>query len=141
MSHRHLLVGAAALAIPILFLALWTSAPAGAATPAPVQVEVDTPIDSNEAAYQVCSPADDDCSLRGAISKANADAGNAYIISLPPNTYTLTIAGPGEPFNAAGNLDMFTNLAIRFSIEGQKAVIDGNGLDRVLHIVDGQVTL
>ena len=98
---------------------------------------VDTTTDSNDAAYQVCSGAAGDCSLRGAISKANAAAGDDTI-TLPAGTYTLTLAGKGEQANATGDLDITQNLTINGAGVGttiiQAGTTTGNGIDRVLHI-------
>ena len=84
----RLLVAAALLAASLAALA-----PPPVAHAATITVTVDTTTDSNDAAYQACTAAADDCSLRGAISKANADSGNDYVITLPTGTYTLTIGG------------------------------------------------
>jgi CSLREA domain-containing protein len=51
-----------------------------------------------------CDPGD--CSLREAVSAANADGYNPDKIELPPGTYTLSIFGTGENNNATGDLDI-----------------------------------
>lgn len=102
-----------------------------------VTVQVDTVIDSNAPAYQVCTAAADDCSLRGAISKANADPGKAYVLQLVGGqTYYLTLEGAGENDNATGDLDLkgYVTLA---TVGEENARIDGNRNDRVLHIFRG----
>ena len=53
-----------------------------------------------------------DCSLRGAITVANANPG-ADTVVLPSGTYTLTIAGTGEDANATGDLDVTDDLALQ----------------------------
>ena len=45
-----------------------------------IPLVVDTTVDFNEAAYQACSKAPEDCSLRGAISKVNADPVQEYTV-------------------------------------------------------------
>lgn len=52
-----------------------------------------------------------DCSLRGAIIKANTTAG-ADTINLPAETYTLTNPGVGENAAATGDLDITDDLTI-----------------------------
>lgn len=74
-----------------------------------------------------------DCSLREAIIAANLNPG-ADTITLPAGTFTLSIAGRGEEFADTGDLDITDSV----TITGQgrdSTVIDGNGLDRVLHIL------
>ena len=99
---------------------------------------VDTAIDSNAPAYQACTIAANDCSLRGAISKANADTGNAYTIELPAGNYILTLSGAGEDSNASGDLDIKNSLTI-IGGGADYTIINGNQLDRVLHIHVGAV--
>lgn len=73
------------------------------------------------------------CTLRAAVQEAN-DLAGADSILLPAGTFTLTRAGADEDFAATGDLDVTDDL----TIEGQGAAvttIDGNGLDRVLHVV------
>ncbi|MEM7111260.1 MAG: choice-of-anchor D domain-containing protein [Chloroflexota bacterium] len=98
---------------------------------------VDTTTDSNDAAYQVCSDViPNDCSLRGAISKANADTVSTYTISVPANTYTLSLAGAGEDSNTTGDLDVLGNVVINGAGAGS-TIVDGNSSDRVFHILGG----
>ena len=72
-----------------------------------------------------------DCSLRGAIIKANAGSGSDTII-LQGGTYTLTAAGAGEDWAAQGDLDIRENLTIT-SIGGG-STIDAAGIDRVFEV-------
>ena len=100
---------------------------------------VDTTTDSNAAAFQACTTAANDCSLRGAISKANADTANTYTIQVPTGNYILTLSGASEDGNATGDLDILCNLTIS-GAGADLSIIDGNQLDRVLHI-QGVVTV
>lgn len=80
----------------------------------------------------VCASASNECTLRAAIMEANAVAGHNSI-TLPAGTYTLTIAPTGTDTPDSGDLD----IAGDTDISGHAAsdtIIDGNGLDRVLHI-------
>ena len=74
-----------------------------------------------------------DCSLRGAIIKANNHAGDD-IVQLGAYTYTLSIAGADEDFCQTGDLDVHDTLII--DGEGpERTVIDAAGIDRVLHML------
>lgn len=95
-------------------------------------------VDSN-AGNGVCADASGDCTLRAAIMEANALPG-ANIITLPARTYTLTIPETGEDANAKGDLDIKDDLIIN-GAGAAVTIIDGGGLDRVIHVVAGSVTL
>lgn len=98
---------------------------------------VDTTLDSNLLTYQNCTSAPDDCSLRGAISKANADPVNTYAIQVPAGVYTLTIPGINEDENATGDLDLLVDMTIQGA--GMELTIlqagpsREEGIDRVIH--------
>lgn len=85
-----------------------------------------------------------DCSLREAISAANATTG-VDTISLPPGTYTLTRAGATENANSTGDLDVTSQITINGTGKGIKIIqagtSAGSGIDRVFHIVSGSLTL
>lgn len=89
-----------------------------------------------------------DCSLREAVIAANQDqaqgacaAGNgADTIKLPAGTYVLTIIGTFENASLTGDLDIASDLTIDGAGQGDTE-IDGNGTDRVLHILSGTVTV
>lgn len=79
-----------------------------------------------------CTPAPDDCSLRGAILAANT-LGGEHSIPLAAGTYELSIdntAGGGEA--ERGDLDLTAAITM-IATEGP-AVIDANDLDRVFDI-------
>jgi len=82
--------------------------------------EVDTTVDSDSGTYQVCSAAADDCSLRGAILKANSTAG-VDTISVPIGTYSLSL----------GSLVIDSSLSLIGSGAGA-TIIDGNEESRVV---------
>ena len=78
-------------------------------------------------------------SLRQAIIDANAHPG-ADTISLPAGTYTLVIQGRGEDAAATGDLDISGDLAIA-GAGVDTTIIDASGIDRVLHVLSGTVSL
>jgi CSLREA domain-containing protein len=91
---------------------------------------------------------DGDCSLREAIQAANTDStadacvagSGADTILIPAGTYTLTISGAAEDANATGDLDILDDL----TLQGAGAIsttIDGNALDRVLHVLEATVEI
>ncbi|MDO8617188.1 MAG: choice-of-anchor Q domain-containing protein [Dehalococcoidia bacterium] len=80
-----------------------------------------------------------DCSLREAIIAANASPG-ADTITLPARVYTLAIPGAGEDAAATGDLDIAGDLTIS-GAGAATTIIDGAGLDRVIHIVAGAVAI
>ncbi|MFL6201208.1 MAG: CSLREA domain-containing protein, partial [Thermoanaerobaculia bacterium] len=76
---------------------------------------------------------DRDCSLREAITAANADepTGGADVVVVPPGIYVLTRTGAGEDAGATGDLDLNDQMILVGAGAGS-AVIDGGGFDRVL---------
>lgn len=71
-------------------------------------------------------------SLREAIICANQTPG-ADTITVPAGTYNLTLTGAGEDAAATGDLDITESLTLTGA--GPSAtVIDGGGIDRVIHI-------
>lgn len=88
------------------------------------------------------------CSLREAIQSANIDsafggcpAGSGTdTILLPAATFQLTRAGANEDGNATGDLDIAGNVQI-VGYSQETSIIDGGGLDRVLHVASGNVSL
>lgn len=92
---------------------------------------------------------DGDCSLREAILSANGDtavdncsAGSgADVITLPPGTYTLSLAGTGENAAQTGDLDLLGSVTINGG-GLNNSIIDGADLDRVFDVRSGaQVTI
>jgi len=76
------------------------------------------------------------CTLRAAISTANAYSGDSDLvyIHLPPGVYVLNLPAPATDSNAGGDLD-FDNLEKAILLEGDPdffPVIQANGLDRVI---------
>jgi hypothetical protein len=79
-------------------------------------------------------------SLRAAITTANTNNENNTIY-LPAGTYFLS-GTAGEDANASGDLDITTSHKLTISGAGKpKTFIDGKGIDRVLHILKGTVSI
>lgn len=94
---------------------------------------VDTTADNP--ALQSCTVAANDCSLRGAISKANLTAEQDEII-LGSAFFYLAVSGANEDNNATGDLDVTSDMI--FTGQGMVATfINGSDLDRVFHVRNG----
>ena len=92
--------------------------------------------DPNPAAASACTAAAGDCSLRGAVIKANRTTG-ADTIHLPPGTYRLTRAGSGgwERNAAVGDVDL-TQPVTLIGASGNRTVIDAGAVnDRAFEAV------
>jgi hypothetical protein len=88
---------------------------------------VDSPVDVNDATPGdgLCVATGGGCTLRAAITEANALAG-ADTIEVPTGTYALTLAGTNEDLNANGDLDVRADVTIRGT--GGMATITAAGL-------------
>ncbi|HQU84626.1 MAG TPA: carboxypeptidase-like regulatory domain-containing protein [Pyrinomonadaceae bacterium] len=93
-----------------------------------------TPGDGN------CADAGAACSLRAAISEANALAGDD-IITLPAGAYTQTLVAANEDANAGGDWDITTNITINGADAAttfmQSAASAGTATERVLNVRAG----
>ncbi len=79
-------------------------------------------------------------SLRAAVTTANTNNENNTIY-LPAGTYFLSGAA-GDDANASGDLDITNSHKLTISGAGKtKTFIDGNAIDRVLHIIKGTVSI
>lgn len=90
---------------------------------------------------------DSDCSLREAVTAANANA-EGDTITLPAGTFLLTREGPGDDTNDLGDLDVDGNADLTLVGAGRDlTLIDGRGRefpstpDRVLQAFSGNMTL
>ncbi|MBK8464639.1 MAG: CSLREA domain-containing protein [Chloracidobacterium sp.] len=103
---------------------------------------VNTTADTQDAApgNGVCGDAGGQCSLRAAITEANALAG-ADTITLPGGTYTTTLVSANENANAGGDLDITSPLTINGAgsattiVQANAATQTAN--ERVFHILAG----
>lgn len=134
-SHRPALWTAAALAFCALLSLLLFPSPAKSAPSAPETI-IPVTTTADEAAPAAA------CSLRAAIQAANGDTAvgscpagaGADRIVLPAGVYQLQLAGAMEDANQTGDLDILSDLIISGTAG---AVLDGAGLDRVLHMHAG----
>jgi hypothetical protein len=79
-------------------------------------------------------------SLRAAITTANNN-GEDNTIYLPAGTYMLS-GDAREDANVGGDLDIDTDRKLTIIGKGQnRSYIDGNGIDRVLHILNGTISI
>lgn len=123
----------AAIILAVAFLA-FSSVSSYAAT-----FVVNTTTDTQDAAAGDgnCADAVGACSLRAAISEANAFAG-ADIITLPAGTYTITIAEASDNANLNGDFDLLTEITINGAGPGSTIVqanaARGVATGRVFHL-------
>lgn len=73
-----------------------------------------------------------DCSLREAVRKANANPGSD-VIKLPKGTHELSRAGIGEDAALTGDLDITDPVSIT-GAGTRTTIVDANGLDRVFDV-------
>ncbi|HEX9441303.1 MAG TPA: CSLREA domain-containing protein, partial [Roseiflexaceae bacterium] len=128
-----------------LFLALLIAL-AIAAVPAPAAHAATIGVDTNADELTV----DGNCSLREAIRAANLNAAvdacpsgsgaASDTITLPPDTYTLSIPGANEDAALSGDLDITGDLTITGALS-TTTIIDGGALDRVYDVISGTVTI
>jgi CSLREA domain-containing protein len=84
-----------------------------------------------------CKTSTGKCSLRAAVQEANALARAGNTISLPANTYTLSVTGAGEDMAATGDLDIRANITF-MGTPGQTTILGGTGFgDRIFDIPAG----
>lgn len=92
---------------------------------------VDTLVD--DGGLSACTSAPDDCSLRGAINRANTSPGGD-VINLPAGVYELH-GDPGDDSNRSGDLDVLSSGG-HLTINGEgpdHTIITTRGIDRVFH--------
>ena len=105
-------------------------------------ISVDTTVDDNIQ--------NGNCTLREAIIAANSGSpiddcsagGPVTEIYMPSGIYSLTISGTDEDAAATGDLDLDRKGTIRiFGTGPRDTIIDGGGLDRVFHVIIGDIEL
>ncbi|MEZ5374190.1 MAG: CSLREA domain-containing protein [Microthrixaceae bacterium] len=115
-----------------LGLAAAACAPAPPPPPQPTEFTVNTTADTADfkAGDGYCADAKLKCSLRAAVTEANAQD-RPITIRLAPSVYKLTITGSPSAGPATGDLDVTDDLVL----EGRGATIDATGLgDRVFDV-------
>ncbi len=86
----------------------------------------------DDATATACTPAPNDCSLRGAIIHTNAMTDSSSI-SVPAGVFILGIPGADEDTAATGDLDITRGITVTGAGAGL-TIVDGNALDRVFDI-------
>jgi hypothetical protein len=104
-------------------------------------ISVDTTED--DPARLTCDGAiDNDCSLRGAISYANATSDSSYVhITIPAGLYTFEVIGSGEDANLTGDLDILGNFVYLEGAGTSLTTINALNMDRVLDNHNGNLTV
>ncbi len=82
------------------------------------------------------------CTLRAAIQEANAlaNSGGPDTINIPAGTYTLSLPGIDDQQSLTGDLDISQDVLLQ-GAGSAVTIIDGGGIDRVIDIVRGTVTI
>lgn len=92
----------------------------------------------------ICADATPACSLRAAISEANALAGDD-IITLPAGAYTQTLVAANDDANAGGDWDISSNITINGAGSAttfmQANAASGVATERVLNVRSGTVVV
>jgi len=93
----------------------------------------------------VCMDAGGQCSLRAAISEANAFAGDD-IINVPAGTYTQSLVATNDDANAGGDWDISSNITITGTAGSASTILQaaasaGTATERVLNVRSGTVIL
>lgn len=89
----------------------------------------------DNASASACTGVPNDCSLRGAVTKANTVPGIDTVV-LSAGTYTLTITGSNEDNNATGDLDVRDHLIV-LGTTAATTIINGGEIDRVIQVMNG----
>jgi Right handed beta helix region/Thrombospondin type 3 repeat len=86
----------------------------------------------------ICAAVGGGCTVRAAVIEANQLPG-ADSISIPPGTFSLTIAGTGENDGLTGDLDVQDAVSIQ-GAGADMTILDGDGLDAVLSLFPQEPT-
>jgi hypothetical protein len=106
-SVKSLSVIVAALSSIVILIVLMAQAASPIAHASPASYMVDR---IDDVIASTCSAGANDCSLRGAIIAANANAGSTVVV--PTGTYVLTITQSGGDDTTTGDLNMTANMII-----------------------------
>jgi len=117
------------LAVTVTALIAIAALPSAAAAGQVVAFNVTKTADTND------GNCNSDCSLREAITAANASPVAADVNIVNPGTYKLTRKGRNEQLNATGDLDIRASMRIQ-GAGARNVIISGNGIDRVFDLPD-----
>src|SRR2546423_11831932 len=106
-----------------------------ATTAAALLLTLDVDRTDDDVTAIACTPAANDCSLRGAVITANLIPGST--INVPAGTYQLTITGSGEQFAATGDLDIRASGTSIIGAGAGVTIIQQTVSDRVLEVNPG----
>jgi hypothetical protein len=140
MSHSRMIIQSITLVLLTVIVLTSTGQPVRAMPTAEYFISVDMTYD--DPTKTACTSSDDDCSLRGAISFANATAeGSVIHITIPPSTYYFSQSGSKEDLNATGDLDILYRDVYLHGINKDATLIDGQTFDRVFDNHGGTLTM
>jgi hypothetical protein len=100
---------------------------------------VDNPVDSaalGPLSDGICASIAGGCTLRAAIMKANHSPASGVTIQFPAGIYHLSISPTGTDDETSGDLNITQDTTLVGAGAGS-TIIDGGGLDRVVHIAAG----
>ena len=132
MKHTKILL---TITLPFILLSLFFTTLQTNASPTATFI-VNSTVDAVDAnpGDGVCETAvTDQCTLRAAVMEANALTGQDTI-TLPSNTYNLTISGEEEDLAETGDLDITDDLFLNGD-SALTTIINGSGNDRIFHII------
>ena len=126
-----------------------TNTPTVTPTSGPPDTTLQVDATSDNVTLNACvdnTPAD--CSLRGAVSRANLNSSLTFTVAVPAGVYQLTLTGANENGNATGDLDISNSAGVVLQGAGatmtfiQAGTNASDGIDRVLEVAYGsQLTL
>lgn len=111
----------------------------------PLELIVDTTLDlvDETPGDGLCDVGGGVCSLRAALTEANASIGNDFI-SVPAGEYGLSLSGPPEDQNLSGDLDVTDGVVI-VGASAADTVIDPSAIDgiyrRIFHVLGGEFSI
>ncbi|PID86744.1 MAG: hypothetical protein CSB13_02705 [Chloroflexi bacterium] len=111
----------------------------------PMMVHAQGAVIAVDSGNDILTAGDGQCTLREAITNANTgtdttsgDCASGTVgldtITLPAGVYILTLTGIGEDLNATGDLDITDDLILN-GAGVDETIIDGNHIDRVMHVL------
>jgi hypothetical protein len=130
MSVHRRIAPAIILAAAVLAVSVFPQGGTPPVSAGPTVLQVDRTDD--DPAASACTPAPNDCSLRGAVINSNSDV-EAQTIEIPAGDYGLTTPGTGEEAALTGDLDILFDVTIT-GAGAATTSIGANQLDRVFDV-------